>query len=262
MKRLILLAIILGGALQVPAQDYGLIAHPSAINYRTGKLLAQTWTPSPTGPTGVHGGTPAFTHVQSCAAAQGAGPATSYACTFPSNLTAGHFLYGCFFTFFVATGTYTWTGDAGTFAVDLPVYEPNASWQIECRKVVSLTGGGDTITITSSFMNGMSFTFITIDEWANVGAVDQTDNGNSGTGTTASSDSITTMFDGDLILNYCFDATGGGITPESGYTLRATDGSQQGEESKTQAMQGAITATCGLSGSHQWAAHATSFKHL
>jgi hypothetical protein len=198
------------------------------------------------------------THIQSCAV-QASGTVSSVTATCPNAIGAGHFLYACVTNANGTPFTITWSGDSGTFTGDVT----NLLWNggsslISCFYVPTTGGGSLNLTATGS---NLYYPAITVDEFSNVGALDVSDAGASGTGTAAASNSITPSTNGDLIIGLIANVGGGAtIAHGTGYTLGANSTYPSVNEYQVQATAAAITATGTNSTSLNWVAHVVAFK--
>jgi hypothetical protein len=130
--------------------------------------------------------------------------------------------------------------------------------------ILSAAGGGTSITASAAL--NMSFTGITVDEFAcsPTCSLDVKDAGaTASTGTTLSSGSITTTTSGDLVLGVMMPTfsnttftSGAGFTTASG----AISTFPSGDEYQIQTTAGAITAIATAAASSLWAAHVIAFK--
>lgn len=200
------------------------------------------------------GGTP--THIQTCGN-QIAPGGPSISCTWSVGaVTAGHFIYAC-----VANGVYSisspvWSGDSGTFTSDITNVSGGGN-QTSCWYVPTAGGGGTTLTLTAS---GYYYPTITADEFSNVGALDQSDAGATGTSNAPVSNSITTTHNGDLILGYTTNSSGCPVPgPGTGFTHGATF-STSANEYLIQSTAGAIASTATLCTSVPWFQHVVAFQ--
>jgi hypothetical protein len=136
----------------------------------------------------------------------------------------------------------------------------DSGYNNSCFHISTTTGGGSTITVTFA---SVSYSALVIDEFSGVGVLDLNDTPTTGYGTTATSNSITTTQNGDLVLGWCGLQAGGAasLTMGSGYTLGAGNANQMLNGYQIKASAGSINATCGISTTYGWGAHIIAFKH-
>jgi|CZKF01.1.fsa_nt_gi hypothetical protein len=203
------------------------------------------------------------THVQSCGYQIPSSSPSSVSVICLSTITPGNFLWICVANVNSAVNSPTWSGDSGTFTLDMANTSVTGSTYGSCYKVASAGGGGTTITLTAS---NLSWTGLTLEEFANVGLLDVNDTPvEGGPSSSPASNSISPTANGDLILGFSTVSAGGGpptYTAGTGFTLGAGSTYTAQNEYLVQTTAAPISATFALSNStRSWVAHAAAYKH-
>lgn len=150
------------------------------------------------------------THIQSCTGGSGSGSIASTTCTFGGNIGAGHLVYACVQQF--TTGvTVTFSGDGDTWVSEFTILSAGGTTFGKCAWVVHAIGGA--AVVTASFSPNGSFPSIVGDEFSLTGTKDQSDTGSTGQFTTPTSNNVTPVYNGELLL--------GVISTENAPTLTA-----------------------------------------
>src|SRR5216684_3305282 len=211
------------------------------------------------------GGSSAISHVQQTFNSDPTGTThTAFSATFGLNTTSGNaIIVGV--TYGNVDPTITVTDSRGnTYARAIKTYDIRHSQGVAIFYAVNIAGGASHV-VTVNFSSGTNYLGLGIHEYSGLSALDAV-SGNTGSGTSLSSNSATTTANGDLAFgNGVEDSIGNSdtLTPGSGYTKRVDLANVAGyaDADQVQATAGAISSTWTLSPSgRDWIADIATFK--
>jgi hypothetical protein len=194
-------------------------------------------------------------HVQSCGFQTVSSFSQTVTCTFSAPVGASHFVYLCVDAADTPMPAITWTGDSGSASLDLASVTFSTSSSAACY-YIAVTGGGETI-ITGTLASGLAWPAVTGDEFSGVTTIDNSDAGATGTGTTATSNSITPSHNGDIVVGHIVGNGNPTITAGTNvaYVLGGQSGFTSANEWYIQPTAAGVTATASLSATSNWLAH-------
>src|SRR5712692_7522949 len=211
------------------------------------------------------GGPSAISHVQQTFNSDPTGTThTAFSATFGASTTSGNaIIVGV--TYGNVDPTITVTDSRGnTYARAIKTYDIRHSQGVAVFYAVNIAGGASHV-VTVNFSSGTNYLGLGIHEYSGLSALDAV-SGNTGSGTSLSSNSATTTANGDLAFgNGVEDSFGNSdtLTPGSGYTKRVDLANAAGyaDADQVQATAGAISSTWTLSPSgRDWIADIATFK--
>ena len=247
--------------------DTGLLANTN-YSYRVratdaaGNLSSYSNTASATT---AAGGSSAISHVQQTLNSDPTGNThTSLSATFGLNTTSGNaIIVGVTYGNVDPTITVT-DSRSNTYAQAIKTYDIRHSQGVAIFYAVNIAGGASH-AVTVNFSSGTNYLGLGIHEYSGVAALDAV-SGNTGSGTSLSSNPATTTANGDLAFGIGVEDSFGNsdtLTSGSGYTKRVDLANVAGyaDADQVQATAGAISCTWTLSPSgRDWIADIATFK--